>query len=298
MAWDSATDTFWYLERNSATLVNISPAGVVLASFPHPARPYQDGVINYGLAVAGERNVLYLSAAGRHDYDITKLIEVSRRGTLTGVEIPVGGHDYDKVRGFALEAEGGGFVTSASAGEVSDLVLYRAFDRVAPVSALACAPAGTRVGLSWVNGEAYDAIAIYRGGIEAASLAGAETSWLDPAPAPAANLYRVVGRRGGFAGPGAVCEASPEREFLRGDVEENDVLNITDAVAILAFLFIGGTAPACPDAADVNDSGEINITDPLVLLNFLFLAGPPPAAPFPRRELDPTADALACPAGG
>ena len=78
MAWDRAADSFWYLERNSATVVNISPAGVELSRFPHPAPIHQDDIRNYGLAIDSERGALYLSGAGRLDFQVTKLVEVTR----------------------------------------------------------------------------------------------------------------------------------------------------------------------------------------------------------------------------
>jgi hypothetical protein len=60
-------------------------------------------------------------------------------------------------------------------------------------------------------------------------------------------------------------------------VEENGIVNITDAIAVLVYLFSGGGGPIrCLDAADVNDTGDINITDAVALLGFLFLSGPPP----------------------
>ena len=91
MAWDRAADSFWYLERNSATVVNVSPAGVELSRFPHPAPIHQDDIRNYGLAIDSERGALYLSGAGRLDFQVTKLVEVTRSGRETGVDDGSGG---------------------------------------------------------------------------------------------------------------------------------------------------------------------------------------------------------------
>ena len=82
--------------------------------------------------------------------------------------------------------------------------------------------------------------------------------------------------------------------FLRGDVTGEESLNLTDAIVILNWLFLGGTAPICEDAADVDDTGEANITDAIYLLNHLVLGGPELAAPYPSPGLDTTPDDLAC----
>lgn len=83
--------------------------------------------------------------------------------------------------------------------------------------------------------------------------------------------------------------------FIRGNANADDNTDIADAVFVLNFLFLGGAAPSCEDAADADDNGSLEITDAVYLLNFLFLGGPPPAAPFPDCGLDPMPDdALTC----
>jgi hypothetical protein len=77
-------------------------------------------------------------------------------------------------------------------------------------------------------------------------------------------------------------------------VEENGQPNITDAIAILGFLFSGGNRPDCLDAADVDDDGTVNITDAISLLNFLVVSGDPPEPPHPEPGFDPTEDGSAC----
>jgi len=79
---------------------------------------------------------------------------------------------------------------------------------------------------------------------------------------------------GGFSYGGA--------RFNRGDVDINRTVNLTDAILILNYQFLGEQIP-CLDAADVNDDGVINLTDPIAHLLYQFLGGEPPAAPF-----DPT----------
>ena len=81
--------------------------------------------------------------------------------------------------------------------------------------------------------------------------------------------------------------------FLRGDVNGDGTINISDAILGLRVLF--GLKPlSCLDAADVNDDGIINIADPIYILAFLFADGPPPPAPYPEVGTDPTEDSLQC----
>jgi hypothetical protein len=79
--------------------------------------------------------------------------------------------------------------------------------------------------------------------------------------------------------PDAATAVGPEPRFRRGDTDADGRKNITDAIFLLNFLFLGGKRPLCFDAADADDTGVLNITDAIYLLNFLFLGGPPPPAP-------------------
>ncbi|MBI4603485.1 MAG: hypothetical protein HY721_16155 [Planctomycetes bacterium] len=89
-------------------------------------------------------------------------------------------------------------------------------------------------------------------------------------------------------------ERPPRRTFLRGDANGDGKVDVSDPVYILAWLFLGGPAPACEDAADADDGGQVNITDAIHALGFLFLGGQPPPPPHPAPGLDPTWDGLGC----
>ena len=77
-------------------------------------------------------------------------------------------------------------------------------------------------------------------------------------------------------------------EFIRGDANNNDVLDLSDAIAILDYLFQGGAPPPVLKAADVNDDEAVNVSDPVYLLIHLFLGGKPPPHPYPIPGFDPT----------
>lgn len=61
--------------------------------------------------------------------------------------------------------------------------------------------------------------------------------------------------------------------FLRGDSNGDAVLDVSDAITTLGFLFLGDNSPACRAAADSNADGNFDISDAIFILNFLFLGG-------------------------
>jgi hypothetical protein len=85
-----------------------------------------------------------------------------------------------------------------------------------------------------------------------------------------------------------------EATFIRGDANHNFNVDLSDSIFLLNFLFLGGHAPACDDAADGNDDGRLDIGDAVYLISYLFLGRAAPPPPFTRRGIDPTEDALEC----
>jgi hypothetical protein len=84
--------------------------------------------------------------------------------------------------------------------------------------------------------------------------------------------------------------------FVRGETNLDSLAgpDISDAIFILQWLFVGGREPLCLDAADVNDDGTVDISDGIALLSFLFAGGTMPGSPFPDAGPDPTPDGLGC----
>ncbi len=94
-------------------------------------------------------------------------------------------------------------------------------------------------------------------------------------------------------------EVPPKTAFLRGDANGDRAADVSDAVAILGYLFLGGEIQGgCIKSADSDDSGVVDITDGVHLLGFLFLGGNEPPPPAASCGEDPTADGLACPGHG
>lgn len=58
--------------------------------------------------------------------------------------------------------------------------------------------------------------------------------------------------------------------FIRGDCNDDGRVDISDAVSVLAFLFLGGGEPGCEDACDSNDSGAADLSDVIHTFGVLF----------------------------
>ena len=82
--------------------------------------------------------------------------------------------------------------------------------------------------------------------------------------------------------------------FLRGDSNDDGSVDISDAVSVLGYLFQGGNAPYCADAADANDDGQVDIGDPILILRSLFQRSARIRPPYPRAGYDRTPDELDC----
>ena len=104
---------------------------------------------------------------------------------------------------------------------------------------------------------------------------------------------------GDLAGSGTtrLVRVGIERDFIRGDSNGDGDLVLADAVFTLNWLFRNGAEPPCLDAADTDDNGILNLTDPVRLLRFLFLGDEAPPAPQGEPGPDPTDDELSCDVG-
>lgn len=161
-------------------------------------------------------------------------------------------------------------------------------------------------------GESY---AIYRTGSSPTTLAvpdgDYEVRWYDPRNGGGLQVGTVEM----VSGPGSVTLGTPPSEpgedwailvrsvgsapppsvpFIRGDVNQDESLNLVDALLQLDVIF-NGSANDCQDALDTNDSGTIDVADAVQLLSYLIIAGSaPPSPPFTTCGPDPSADSLSC----
>jgi hypothetical protein len=61
--------------------------------------------------------------------------------------------------------------------------------------------------------------------------------------------------------------------WLRGDANNDQSIDISDAVHILAYLFLGSVEPKCAPIADASGDGQVALSDASRLLDFLFQSG-------------------------
>ena len=74
--------------------------------------------------------------------------------------------------------------------------------------------------------------------------------------------------------------------YIRGDANDDTLLNIADGVWILNDLFQGGPHIDCTGAYDANSDGNVDAADAVFIFNYQFLNGSQPAQPFPFCGLD------------
>jgi hypothetical protein len=115
----------------------------------------------------------------------------------------------------------------------------------------------------------------------------------------ALQFFTTVG--GGCYGSEIVSCSAGEVTFHRGDADQNNTVELTDAIQILSHLFLGQSTrvPECEDAADADDNEIVELTDAIRILGHLFLGtGPLPAPGTPENPCgpDPTTegDSLGC----
>jgi hypothetical protein len=64
--------------------------------------------------------------------------------------------------------------------------------------------------------------------------------------------------------------------FMRGDANGDGVINVSDAIFLLNYLFRNGPEPDPYALGDANNDGQILVGDAIFLLNYLFRGGPAP----------------------
>ncbi len=75
----------------------------------------------------------------------------------------------------------------------------------------------------------------------------------------------------------AAVEATPEAlggSQKPGDYNEDAGVDISDAISVFGYLFLGREAPGCPAGLDFNGDSALDISDGIGLLNWLFQGGP------------------------
>jgi hypothetical protein len=163
-------------------------------------------------------------------------------------------------------------------------------------------PVGQGEGLAVNGSDFHNGLRVFfNGTIEASGVSFNET--LDPTritltvpvtvPAGAATVT-VRNIDGQSSNAASLTVLPPEPVFVRADGNLDGIVDLSDALRVLFFLF-SGTTVTCLDALDADDNGSIEMTDSIYTLDFLFRRGSPPPAPYPGTGRDPTdTDSLGC----
>ena len=84
----------------------------------------------------------------------------------------------------------------------------------------------------------------------------------------------------------------PPIPFIRGDVNGDSNIDLSDPISILGYLFQGQGEPGCVEAANTNGDAVVDLSDAIYLLSYLFTGGPKPPAPFQECAHGPAGDGL------
>ena len=105
--------------------------------------------------------------------------------------------------------------------------------------------------------------------------------------------FQVLARPGVVSFEKEILGDVLEPRFVRGDANADGLVDVSDAVRIIGYLFLQGEPLDCRKAGDADDDGKVNINDAIRTLRHLFKGA---AMPLPREFCgpDPTPDALTC----
>lgn len=103
-------------------------------------------------------------------------------------------------------------------------------------------------------------------------------------------LSNVISEVGGFSVfpnlIGALVNVVDLPSFLRGDTNNDGIVNIADGIATIGWLFQGAAAPNCLAAVDINADTLTDISDIIFLVTWQFQGGPQPQVPYPNCGID------------
>jgi len=75
---------------------------------------------------------------------------------------------------------------------------------------------------------------------------------------------------------GPVWSFTTKPDWLYGDCNRDEKVNMSDVIYLINYLFRQGSEPNPLQAGDTNCDGKVTISDVIYLVNYLFKGGPPP----------------------
>ena len=67
--------------------------------------------------------------------------------------------------------------------------------------------------------------------------------------------------------------------YTCGDANDDDGVNVGDAVYVIAYVFSGGPPPPIMCQGDANGDDDVNVGDAVYLIAYVFKGGPAPVEP-------------------
>jgi Dockerin type I domain len=86
--------------------------------------------------------------------------------------------------------------------------------------------------------------------------------------------------------------------YIRGDVNSDGQVDVSDAVRLAHALFLGDQTVDCEEAGDVNGDRSLDVSDVVGIFNFLFKGDRAPVPPYPACGTDWGAFGMTCSAHG
>ncbi len=74
----------------------------------------------------------------------------------------------------------------------------------------------------------------------------------------------------------AMVPVATANGFICGDANNDNEVNVSDAVYIINYVFVEGPAPVPLCVGDVNNDTSINVSDAVYIINYVFVGGPEP----------------------
>jgi hypothetical protein len=208
---------------------------------------------------------------GYVDAFVTKL---SSSGNGLFYSTYLGGGDYDFGSGIAIDGGGNAYVTgSTGSSNFPTLDPYQSTfqgGNTDVIVAKLSSSGNSLIYSTYLGGGDYDfgsSIAIDGNGN--AYVTGGTDSY----DFPIENAYQATSpdMRDAF-----VTKLTRTPKYPCGDVNTDEQVDLLDAVFLINYIFVGGSAPQSLALADVNCSGSINIADLVLLINYIFRSGPAP----------------------
>jgi hypothetical protein len=148
---------------------------------------------------------------------------------------------------------------------------------------LAATAGDQKVDLTWsdpVGGPAFSGFEVARGGTKIADVPSSQHTFSDTGltnNTPYCYVVRATSGALKSADSNQAC-ATPiggQPVFKRGDVDASNLVELTDVVNLLGYLYLGAPKNlTCFDAADFDDSGVVELTDAINILGWLYLGSP------------------------